>query len=54
MISSTLIGESKRCRPHLNATPDSWWIDEAYVKVEKLILVVERKSAARNNERERE
>jgi IS6 family transposase len=23
----------KRCRPHLKATTDSWWVDETYVKV---------------------
>jgi hypothetical protein len=42
MISSTLIGESKRCRPHLNATLDLWRGDETYVKGKKLILVVDR------------
>ena len=26
----------KRCRPHLNATNDSWRIDETYVKVKKV------------------
>ncbi len=42
MISSALIGESKRCSPDLNATPDLWRVDETYVKVKKLILVVGR------------
>jgi len=42
MISSALIGESKRCSPDLNATPDLWRVDETYMKVKKLILVVGR------------
>jgi transposase-like protein len=32
----------KRCRPHLNATTDSWKVDETYIKVKKVWLYLYR------------
>ena len=32
----------KRCRPHLNATNDSWRVDETYVKVKKVWMYLKR------------
>jgi transposase-like protein len=32
----------KRCRPHLNATNDSWRVDETYVKVKKVWMYLYR------------
>src|SRR5437764_3709797 len=32
----------KRCRPHLNATNDSWRVDETYIKVKKVWMYLYR------------
>jgi IS6 family transposase len=32
----------KRCKPHLKATTDSWWVDETYVKVKKVWIYLYR------------
>jgi len=32
----------KRCRPHLNATNDSWRVDETYVKVKRVWMYLYR------------
>src|SRR5437764_3085576 len=39
----------KRCRPHLNATNDSWRVDETYVKVKKIWMYLYRAVDSQGN-----
>src|SRR6266536_3329716 len=39
----------KRCRPHLNATNDSWRVDETYIKVKKKWMYLYRAVDSRAN-----
>ena len=39
----------KRCRPHLNATNDSWRVDETYVKVKKVWVYLYRAVDSQGN-----
>jgi transposase-like protein len=39
----------KRCRPHLNATNDSWCVDETYVKVKKVWMYLYRAVDSQGN-----
>ena len=42
----------KRCRPHLNATNDSWRVDETYVRVKKVWMYLYRAVYSRGNKLE--
>src|SRR5436309_14634351 len=39
----------KRCKPHLNATTDSWRVDETYVKVKKVWMYLYRAVDSQGN-----
>ena len=39
----------KRCRPHLNATNDSWRVDETYIKVKKVWMYLYRAVDSQGN-----